>query len=431
MDDPRFAFVFIDGILQREGVSYTITGPAIRFTRKIFRENNIEIVLLYGRDIDQTVTLFDFQRNTYYNEIKITCDAGSSNNFIDWISWFNTSYDKFQVAYQKSGGKKKFIGNVKSYTTTSQTLIITLAGNNPDITSENIFFAGESDFSDEYELDGTTDTIEVIRNSDNDYRMQRNSGNWLYGTPRADGSFYERKRLLANLNAKDLIRIDGEKEFRTINELPRYTNPKDYNPGQDVSNAFFGSVTTTNYNGNVRGVGLSVTCEIENGSVSKVTWNKRDLQLLYDEGIIQPTTAYGYESPPILHFIPVDQQGGGARAEVIVSRGQIIDIVLVNPGSGYTKPPKVVTAKQYEIIKQRGRKFDSFITLEVRSQIQQQSPVQATSIFQFFQDFDNGQPIKKPDSDYSSSFSRPASNLSRKSLKADKSRDTVGTIQGF
>ena len=94
------------------------------------------------------------------------------------------------------------------------------------------------------------------------------------------------------------------------------------------------------------------------------------MQLLFDEGIIQPTTAYGYESPPILHFIPVDQQGGGARAEVIVSRGQIIDIVLVNPGSGYTKPPKVVTAKQYEIIKQRGRKFDSFVTLEVRSQIQ-------------------------------------------------------------
>ena len=66
VDDPRFAFVFIDGILQRDGVSYTITGPAIRFTRKIFRENNIEIILLYGRDIDQTVTLFDFQRNTYY-----------------------------------------------------------------------------------------------------------------------------------------------------------------------------------------------------------------------------------------------------------------------------------------------------------------------------------------------------------------------------
>ena len=375
VDDPRFAFVFIDGILQRDGVSYTITGPAIRFTRKIFRENNIEIILLYGRDIDQTVTLFDFQRNTYYNEIKLTCDAGSPNNFIDWVSWFNTSYDKFQVAYQKVGNVKKFIGNLKSYTTTDQTLVITLAGNNPDVDASNIFFAGDSNFSDEYELSGTTNTVEVVRDSDNDYRMQRNSGNWLYGTPRADESFYERKRLLANLNAKDVIRIDGEKEFRTINELPRYTNPKNYNAGEDVSNTFFGSVTTTNYNGDVSGVGLSVTCEIENGSVSALLWNKKDLQLLYDEGIIQPTTAYGYDSPPILHFIPVNQEGGGARAEVVVSNGQIIDIVLTKKGSGYTEPPRVVTARSYDIIKGTGRKIDTFHTLGIGTQIGQSSPV--------------------------------------------------------
>ena len=138
--------MFIDGILQREGTSYTITGPAIRFTRKIYRDNSIEIILLYGRDIEQTVTLFDFQRNTYYNEIKITCDAGSPNNFIDWISWFNTSYDKYQVAYQKSGNTKKFIGNVKSYTTTDQSLIITISGNNPDVDNTSLFFAGDMIF---------------------------------------------------------------------------------------------------------------------------------------------------------------------------------------------------------------------------------------------------------------------------------------------
>ena len=205
--------------------------------------------------------------------------------------------------------------------------------------------------------------------------MQRNSGNWLYGTPRADESFYERKRLLANLNAKDVIRIDGEKEFRTINELPRYTNPKNYNAGEDVSNTFFGSVTTTNYNGDVSGVGLSVTCEIENGSVSALLWNKKDLQLLYDEGIIQPTTAYGYDSPPILHFIPVNQEGGGARAEVVVSNGQIIDIVLTKKGSGYTEPPRVVTARSYDIIKGTGRKIDTFHTLGIGTQIGQSSPV--------------------------------------------------------
>ena len=218
--------------------------------------------------------------------------------------------------------------------------------------------------------------------------MQRNSGNWLYGTPRAEESFYEKKRLLDNLNANDLIRIDGEKTFRTINELPRFTNPKNYNAGEDVSNAFFGSVTTTNYNGDVRGVGLSVTCEIENGSVSKVTWNRKDLQLLYDEGIIQPTTAYGYDSPPILHFVSVNQEGGGARAEVVVSDGQIIDIVLTKKGSGYTKPPRVVTARGYDIIKGSGRKFDTFHTLGIGTQIGQSSPVAVASFIDIIKGVD-------------------------------------------
>ena len=383
IDDTRFAYVFIDGTLQREGDSYTINGPAIRFTRKVFADNNVEIILLYGRDAEQTVTLYDFERNTYYNEIELTCDAGSQNSFVGWKSWYNTTYDKFQVAYQKVGGVKKFIGNVKSYTTTPQSLIITLAGNNPDIDSSNVFFSGDPNFVEEYELTGTTNTVSVVRDADSDYQMQRNSANWLYGTKQADISFYERKRLLANLNAGDIIRIDGEDAFRTINELPRYVSPKNYNPGKDVSNDFFGSVVTTNYNGNIRGVGLSVTCTIENGSVTAVEWNRKDLQLLYDEGIIQPTTAYGYDTPPILHFIPVDQNGGGARAEVVVSRGQIIDIVITDGGSGYTKAPKVITARQYDIIKKRGRKIDTFHTIVIGSQIQQRSPVAASVAFEF------------------------------------------------
>lgn len=387
VDDPRFAFVFIDGILQKNNISYTINGPAIRFTKKIFKDNKIEIVLLYGRDTEQTVTLYDFQRNTYYNEIQLTCDAGSANSFIDWISWYNTSYDKFQVAYQKIGGVKKFIGNVKTYTSTSQILIITLAGNNPLIDNSPIFFAGDSEFADEYELTGTTNTINVIRDIDNNYRMQRNSASWLYGSPRADESFYEKKRLLANLNANDIIKINGEDVYRTISNLPRYVNPKNYNVGEDVSNDFLGSVTTTNYNGETRGVGLSVTCEIENGSVKTITWNKKDLQLLYDEGINQATTAYGYDTPPILHFIPTNQTGGGASAEVVVSRGQIIDIVLTNPGSGYTKAPKVVTARSYDIIKQSGRKIDTFHTLGIGSKIGQSSPVSISTVIDFIKGF--------------------------------------------
>lgn len=383
IDDPRFAFVFIDGVLQRDTTSYTINGPAITFTRKIYIDNNVEVILLYGRDTEQTITLYDFERNTYYNKLELNCDAGSPNSFNDWKSWYNTSDDGYQVAYQKVGGVKRFIGNLKGYTTTTNTLVVTFAGINPNLDNSSIFFSGTSDYSDEYELDFTTNTITVARDEDNDYQMQRNATKWLYGTKTADESFYIKKRLLANLNAGDIIKISGEEDYRTVNELPQFVSPKNYLAGEDVSNDFFGSIVTTNYNGDTRGVGLSVTCNITNGQVSSIIWNKKDLQLLFDQGIIQPTTAYGYDTPPILHFIPVDQNGGGAKAEVIVSRGQIIDIVITNHGSGYTTAPKVITARQYDIIKQRGRKIDSLVTLTIGSQIQQQSPVAANTVFEF------------------------------------------------
>ena len=375
LNDPRFALVFIDGVLQREGISYTINGPSIRFSRNIFVDNNIEIILLYGRDIEQTITLYDFEKGVYYNKLILTCDSGSANDFDSWKTWYGNSYDGFQVAYQKSGNQKKIIGNLKGYTTTSQSLILTIAGVNPDLDNSPIFFSGKHDFSDEYQLTGTTNTIEVIRDEDQNYKMQRNSSNWLYGTKKAEESFYVKKNLLAKLNAGDIIKISGEDDYRTVTELPQYVSPKNYLPGEDVSNDFFGSVVTSNYSGETRGTGLSVTCSIENGKVSSLDWNKKDLQLLFDEGIIQPTTAYGYETPPILHFVPTNQQGGGARAEVIVSLGQIIDVVITNPGSGYTQEPTVVTAKQFDVIKQRGRKFDSFVTLKIRTLIDDPSPI--------------------------------------------------------
>ena len=184
--------------------------------------------------------------------------------------------------------------------------------------------------------------------------MQRNASRWLYGTKKADEAFYVRKNGLANLNKGDLIKINGENEYRTINELPQYFEPKTYLPGDDPSNSFFGSVATTNYNGEEKGIGLAVSCTISNGSVDTVTWDKN-------------IPVSGYTKAPILHFVPVDQAGGGARAEVIVVDGTIVDIVLTNGGSGYTKAPRVVVAKQYSIKKQN-RKIDSFVNLILHNQ---------------------------------------------------------------
>lgn len=351
--DPQFALVFIDGVLQREKDSYIINGPVITFTRDIFSANNVEVIYLYGRDLSQSVTLYDFERGEYFNEIKIKF-TGNSGDFDNFTQWWSKFRETDMVAYQKSGGIKKFIGSLKSYVIdSSDDLEVQIAGFNPDVNSDPIFFSGLDDFSDEISV-SQTQTTSVVKNFDNTYRMQRNASRWLYGTKKADEAFYVRKNGIANLNKGDLIKINGENEYRTINELPQYFEPKNYLPGADPSQSFYGTVATTNYNGDERGTSLAVSCTIKNGSVDTITWNKSI-----------PNS--GYEKAPILHFVPENQEGGGARAEVIVVNGTVIDIVITDGGTGYTQAPRVVVAKQY-IVKKQNRKIDSFVNLILHNQ---------------------------------------------------------------
>ena len=93
------------------------------------------------------------------------------------------------------------------------------------------------------------------------------------------------------------------------------------------------------------GEGLDVVATVTNGVVTSLTWNKRDYSRNPD--------AYQYNTAPALVFEPVDQNGGGARAHVIVSGGEIIDIVLDHGGSGYTSAPIVNVTRRYKIKKKR------------------------------------------------------------------------------
>jgi len=244
------------------------------------------------------------------------------------------------VAYQKVGGVKKFIGSLKSYVIDGNNdLTVQIAGFNPDVDSSAVFFSGLDDYSDEISVT-QSQTTTVTKNLDNTYKMQRNASRWLYGTVKADEAFYVKKNGLANLNKGDLIKIDGEKEYRTINKLPQYFEPKTYIAGDDPSNSFFGSVATTNYNGDEEGIGFAVTCTVSGGSVDTITWDKN-----------LPTS--GYEKAPILHFIPENQAGGGARAEVIVVGGVVVVFHFERPtphartlaGSGLHNTPRVAARR--------------------------------------------------------------------------------------
>ena len=377
IDDADYAFVFIDGVLQRDTDSYSINGPAIRFTRKIFAKNNVEIMLLYGRDMQQSITFHDFQPGTYYNRLELTVTDTNANTFTSLYSWFNTNYDNPRYVYQKNGILKNVIGDIKTIETLSDRSVkLVIAGNNPVFNgSEPLYF---STGNDELEVN-VPSTLVFQKDEYNNYKMQRNSSAWLYDSKKADESFYVTKNLLSYLNEGDVIKIDGEDSYRDVQGLPRYVNPKDYRAGAEISSKYYGSILTTNYGGDIKGVGLSVTCTIEGGKVTSLDWNKKSLQLYYEKGIIEPTTAYGYETPPVLHFIPEDGAGGGAHAEVIVSKGQIIDIKLIHGGSGYTKEPKVSVARKYTRIKRRDRKVDSLVGLIFSTKILKQSPSSITS----------------------------------------------------
>ena len=109
----------------------------------------------------------------------------------------------------------------------------------------------------------------------------------------------------------------------------------------------FGQVEVERYNGTTRGEGLSVVATIENGIVTKLEWNQRSYSPL-----TQPT-AYQYYTPPVLHFIPKNGNGGGASATVTVSKGQVISVDITNGGSGYTTAPQVVVARRYDILAER------------------------------------------------------------------------------
>jgi hypothetical protein len=387
IDDSNYALVFIDGILQREGDSYTINGPAINFSRDIYKENNVEIILLYGRDIEQSITLHDFEPTTYFNRLTLTISDTSPNDYTDLFTWFNTNYDNETFAYQKDGSNKNLIGKIKRvYKVNNNTVELVLSGNNPIFNgSEPIY--GSTDyinFSDETIFGGTSATLVYALDEFGNRRMQRDSSAWLFDSIKSDESFYVQRNLLARLNAGDSVKIDGEKSYREIKKLPQYVNPKDYNAGADISSKFYGSIITTNYNGSTKGVGLSATCEINaEGEVINIEWNRKDLNLYYQQNILQKTTAYGYETPPVLHFIPVNQSGGGASAEVIVSKEQIVDIVITNKGSGYTEAPKIVVARRYNLIKGNNRKIDSLVNIRFANKIQKQSPVSANIVFEF------------------------------------------------
>jgi hypothetical protein len=344
IEEPDFLYVFLDGVLQRKGFSYTISGPNIYFNVPILKEMKIDMRYLYGRDIGQVLNVFDFNPNNYYAKSKLSLQVTSGLDTFVRYAWMGDKIGTPIHAYQtNTNGTYNMIGEISNVFVVGNTLSFDVIGNPYEIdNTKDVKFAVRGFYGINTSISISNST--VISEKDESGRLLLSDLDQVWSGTIISKSY---RKPFVSLSNNDFVRLDGQDKFRQIKRLPGLTTSKEHRNNQQVSNSLFGTVDIETYNGITRGEGLSVVAKIENGKVVDLEWNQRSYN-----PITQPT-AYQYYTPPVLHFVPVNGSGGGARANVLVSKGQVISIDLLDGGSGYTEAPKVVVARGYDILNER------------------------------------------------------------------------------
>ena len=371
VEDPNFLYVFLDGVLQRQGYSYTISGPNIYFNVPISKEMKVDMRYLYGRDVGQVLNIYDFNANSYYAKGSVTLTVTSGLSTLISYSWMGNKIGAPIHVYQINGNNTyNMIGELSNGFFNGNILKFDVFGSKASIDiSKPVYFAA-SGFYNTLNTSITVSSATIVYEQDDAGRLILSDNDQIWsGT--VVGKTY--KRPFVSLSNNDLIKVDGEESFRKIKRLPGRVTSKENRSYQPVDNSLYGIVDVETYNGITRGEGLSVIAKIENGKVVKLEWNRRSY-----EPLTQPT-AYQYYIPPVLHFVPLDGNGGGARANVLVSKGQIISIDIIDGGSGYTQEPKVIVARGYDILSERDIGV-SLITIGVNSFAQNGGYVAYSSI---------------------------------------------------
>ena len=345
IEQKEFLYVFVDGILQREGYSYTVAGPNIYFNVPINSATKIDMRYLYGRNVGQVLNIYDFNPDSYYAKGVVTLETTAGADDLLRFRWMGDSIGLPVHAYQEVGGIKKIIGIASNFFRLNDMVRFTATGPKAEIDQTlPVVFAVGGKYNINTSVTLASSGSGVVYEADVDGRAVLSDLNSIWSGTLLGKNYRQPFIGISNL---DKIRIEGEEGFRAIKKLPGNTTSKEQRSGEPVSTSHFGQVEVERYNGTTRGEGLSVVATIENGSVTKLEWNQRS----YDP-LTQPT-AYQYETPPILHFIPKNGNGGGARASVLVSKGQVISVDLLDGGSGYTEAPQIVVARRYDILAER------------------------------------------------------------------------------
>ena len=412
IDDDRYAYVFVDGVFQRRGDSYTQSGSTITFKKPLVSTtledgttvaNRVDVLVLYGRDLDQKLTFYDFEPETYLNEVTVTITEEetlpSYPVTADLSVWYFVNNRRSDVFVYEliSGSTTNFqiLGNFKYSEFTEpyvSNLILTSRWNLYPIQSDSVIILSSAptwyDVVQQYnnppqrtkefrslQLDSNLiASFKYYENSDDERLLTRDAIALFYKRPGGAREYWDEKSgPLINLRPGDRIKVDGEKTRRTITTIPDFAKTRDFRNGEEVPNFIHAELTATGYNGYTEGEGLAAVAEVDpvTGGITKLVWNKRNLQLFVENNYKDKQTAYGYLNAPFLKFVPRDEFGGGARAEVLVIDGDVVDVYITDPGSGYTQPPQVITTRGYTRIKEKkvsyGINFRFLYRLDVRS----------------------------------------------------------------
>jgi len=377
VQDTRYALVYIDGILQIEGESYEIIGSTIVFKKPLTYyiaesgENvlpDISIILFYGRDLDQNLTMFDFEPDQYLNIIKFNLQG---TNIFQTIKNLEVLPNKMLSTqniwlYQND----YLLGELKEIKAISNNEVELIVVNSINLISRQInndnltFLINKTETKD---IVGTYDISYLYSTDEDGNRLLKSKANcpiWLYNTQLGQNrEEIKRSRKISNIVPGDLIKVDGENEYRQVFSVPFEAKTRNFLEGEVASQEIYAKISCSNYNGITRGEGLSISAKIFGGEVVSLQWNKRELELFFKNNILVQPTAYQYYTNPIIKFIPTDGNGGGARAEVIICNDQILDVVLLDGGSGYTEKPKVVISRKFSIVKKNSRKIQTHLAL--------------------------------------------------------------------
>ena len=133
IEEKEYLYVFLDGVLQREGFSYEVSGPNIYFKDSIKKEMKIDMRYLYGRDVGQILNIFDFAPDTYFSRAVFTLSGvntttASNYSRYDWMG------DKIGLPIHcwqtLANGSRSVIGEVRDYDLSGNTITWSLKSQN-------------------------------------------------------------------------------------------------------------------------------------------------------------------------------------------------------------------------------------------------------------------------------------------------------------